>query len=129
MTRKTAYFITPEAHCLVEESARIVVRPLLDVVESAEGLFVYCNLPGVAHADLELTVDKNELFVRGPTSFSCLPGKVHALEYGDVLYETRLALPLAVDAARIEASMRDGVLTVFLPFPRKSAQRIPVIKG
>ncbi len=129
MTRRASYVVASQTHCLMEEADKVIVRPLTDLVENGEGLFVYCNLPGVSHEDLELSVDKGSLLLRGRTRFSCLPGKVQALEFGDVVYETRLSLPLAVDAPRIEASLRDGVLTVFLPFPRKGAQRIIVTRG
>ncbi len=130
MTRGPAWYVMPRTHCMVEEPDRIVIRPLTDLMETAEGLFLHCNLPGVAQRDLDLTVDRNTLFLRGKTGFSCLPGRVHALEFGDVMYETRLALPRAVAPEGIDASLRDGVLTVFLPFPRTGCScRIPVTRA
>ena len=130
MMRRSIYYAMPQAHCLVEQSDKIIVQPLMDLVESPDGLVVYCNVPGVTRNGLELTVDKDALHLLGRTEFAALPGRVHALEFGDVIYEAHLTLPLTVDETTIDASLRDGVLTVFLPFPRHRApRRIPVTKG
>jgi HSP20 family protein len=107
----------------------MLIRPDTDVVERDDGLYVYANLPGVAHDALHLEVEGNVLYLRAETSFGSLPGgRLHALEFDEARYEGEMALPDTVEKKGISAMLAGGVLTVFLPFvQREGPRRIPVI--
>ena len=104
----------------------LTIAPLMDLVELPDGICLYCNLPGASLGDIAVTVDGEFLHVRAETFLPPIRGKIHALEFSDILYEGKIRLP-AVDAKRLEASLANGLLRVFMPFPPKTPPvRIPV---
>lgn len=107
----------------------LTVIPLIDMVELPDGVCIYCNLPGAAPADVSLTVEGEFLFLRAEARYKPVPGKIHALEFCDTSYAGRILLP-KVDVDRAEASLSNGVLRIFMPFPPKTEPlRIPVAAG
>lgn len=106
---------------------RDVVRPTMDVIEREEGFFLYLNLPGVAKNDLSVESPGRELVIDGDTSYG-LEGceRLHNLEFSDVHYHGKLALPEDVDRKAIKAELRDGVLTVFMPRRVNEPERIAI---
>lgn len=107
----------------------LVETPLIDMVELPEGVCLYCNIPGTSPDGISLTVEGEFLYLRAEAGYEPIRGKIHALEFSDTFYEGRILLP-PVDASRIEASLANGLLRVFMPFQaRKKAVRIPVAAG
>ncbi len=107
----------------------LTATPLMDLVEQDDGLRLYCTLPGVAPGGAAVTMDGEFLSVRAESRLAPIRGKVHALEFCDIVYEGKIRLP-TVDISRIEASIANGLLCVFLPFPpKKPPLRIPVSAG
>lgn len=101
--------------------------PLMDLVELPDGICLYCNLPGTTPDDVSVTVDGEFLHVRAESFPPPIRGKIHALEFSDIVYEGKVRLP-AVDAGGLEASLANGLLRVFMPFPPKTpGVRIPVV--
>ena len=91
-------------------------RPLADIVETPEGVTLMLEMPGVAAEDVDVTLEKRVLTVRGrvhPTA----PEKLqltHA-EYGEGDYERAFTLSDDFDHDRIGAEVSQGVLTLTLP--------------
>lgn len=122
--------LLPNRRLLDRDTSLMPVTPLLDLVEREEGFILYCDLPGAESNEIELTFHKGILHIRAAVLLDPVPGKVHALEMGDTVYEARLRLTASVDTDRITAVLAGGVLRVCLPFPSNSGPtRIPVIKG
>lgn len=93
-----------------------VWRPLTDIVETPEGVMLMVEMPGVGPDDVEVTLEKRVLTIRG-RSRAGEPGglrPVHA-EYEPGDYERAFTLSEDFDGDRIEARMKDGVLTLRLP--------------
>ncbi len=108
---------------------RLTIPPLMDIVELPDGICLYCSLPGASLKDIVVTVDKGFLHVRAESFLPPIRGKVHALEFSDILYEGKIRLP-AVDFGKLDASLVNGLLRVFIPFPPKNPPvRIPVIRN
>jgi HSP20 family protein len=91
--------------------------PAADVIEDKEHLLVYLDLPGVRREDVQVTLQEDVLTIKGERKPEAT-GK----EAGWYLHErvagsfTRtMQLPVPVDAGKIEAHFRDGVLQVKLP--------------
>lgn len=119
--------LLPNRRRLARPCSVLAVMPLLDVVELDGGLCLYCNMPGVAGEDVVLEFDQGVLSLKAEARLAPLPGKVHALEFSDIVYEAKVRIPAMVDMNRIEAVLADGSLRVYLPFPGKGAPvRIPV---
>jgi len=120
------------AAAVTAESARNlpVWRPLADVMETREGLVVMLEMPGVAAEDVEVTLERRVLTVRGRTRITRPEGlrTVH-LEYEPGDYERAFLLPEDFDAKRVEATMRHGVLTLTLPRPEEAQPRSIRVKA
>lgn len=96
--------------------ARTTYRPLTDIYETEEGVVLTAEMPGVGADDLEITVERRVLTIRGRTPEARHEGyrKVYA-EYGEGDYERVFTLSEDIDQDRIKATQKDGVLTLVLP--------------
>jgi HSP20 family molecular chaperone IbpA len=106
---------------------RPVWRPLTDIVETRDGVTLMLELPGVAADEVDVALERRVLTIRA-RSRDAGPDKlrlVHA-EYEPGDYERAFTLSEDFDAERIEAEMRNGVLTLRLP--RSEAARPKTIK-
>lgn len=103
-----------------------VFRPAADLFETAQGLVLRLEVPGVAPDDLSLSLAGQELIIRGCRRPERPEGTVrflhHELVYGP--FERSFLLPIPVDPERVQASCGDGILEVVLPRP--APRRIPV---
>ena len=101
---------------MTTQTEKTYVRPYYEVaqVESAYEVKVY--LPGVAHKDASITLDKNSLSVEAERNAH---GENHGQfvhrEIPDAAYRLQLELNVPVDADKINASSKDGILTIHLP--------------
>ena len=90
--------------------------PPVDIFEDGDGLTLLADLPGVSKDRLNVRVDRNQLVLEGHIEIE-LPEVLDAL-YADVRsthYERRFALSEELETDRIEATLKDGVLTVRIP--------------
>lgn len=90
--------------------------PPLNVWEDGESLYAEAELPGVKSEDLEISVMAGDLTIQGRRSTSAGEGVAfHRQERGAGQFNRVVRLPYEVDAQRVEANLRDGVLLVKLP--------------
>jgi HSP20 family molecular chaperone IbpA len=85
------------------ETPQLVIRPLVDVLESAEGVRLVVDLPGVAACDADVRVEMPHLRIEASRA---LP------EGGRVAYRAAFRLPDTVDAETLSADLRQGVLEI-----------------
>lgn len=100
------------------------IRPPVDIREDGEGITVCADMPGVSKERLELRVDANTLIIEGSAHLD-LPENAEAL-YADVrssTYRRTFALSGELETDKIEASLKDGVLTVRIPKRRELRPR------
>jgi HSP20 family protein len=90
-------------------------RPRYEVTETENAYSVTVSLPGVAKDGLEITDENGELRILGKRSPALPEGRV-ALhrETSDAAYELVLAHDGTVDAEKIAAELKDGVLSLTL---------------
>jgi len=103
------------AACSTSES---VFQPSYTVQETPEAYRLTVKLPGVAKDGLELTAESNELRITGRRGWTQPAGwtALHRETPGSN-YELVLTHDNAIDADKIVAELRDGVLSVTLPKP------------
>lgn len=90
--------------------------PALNVWEDDENIYAEAELPGLRLEDLELFVMGNELSIKGTRKFDEQPNTtVHRRERGTGSFSRVVRLPVEVDAQKVSANLRNGVLTVTLP--------------
>lgn len=93
-----------------------VYRPLTDILETEDGVTLMLEMPGVGADDVEVTLEKRVLTIRGKvqaTSPETL--QLAYAEYGEGDYERAFTLSDDFDPDRIDAEVSNGVLTLTLP--------------
>lgn len=104
--------------------------PAVDICETERELTFSVELPGVRLEDVEVTAEEGILTIHGARSAVRSEGeeeRYHLVErsYGSFL--RRFQLPQGVDADKIEADVREGVLQVRIPrMALPEAKRIQV---
>ncbi len=91
--------------------------PALNLTEDADRYTVRAELPGVGAETLDVSVVDNRLVVRGERKLEA-QGKeesYHRRERESGFFRRSLALPGRVDAAKVSAELKDGVLKITLP--------------
>jgi HSP20 family molecular chaperone IbpA len=99
------------------------LSPAVDVIEDAEGLTLYADLPGVPKDKLELTFESGALTIAGTIVLDA-PTELGAgvAEVGLPRYRRVFALSKELDGERAAAEFAHGVLTVRIP---KAAHAVP----
>jgi HSP20 family protein len=92
------------------------VVPPVDVFENESGITLLADLPGVARDRLGVRVDGETLVIEATASVPQPEGM--QLVYGEAQYPSyrrQFTLSRELDASRIEASLKDGVLKLSIP--------------
>ena len=93
-----------------------VYVPRVDVRENAEAFVVVADLPGADEKSVEATVQKRVLTIEGWTQLEKPQGGEElGREFGAGRFRRDFTLPDAVDPERIQARVKNGVLTVTIP--------------
>jgi HSP20 family protein len=87
------------------------------VYTSAEDVLVQCEVPGVESDDLDVNITGETLTIKGVNRPAEGEESMKFIqrERGHGEFTRTVVLPDAVEADKIEASLRDGILTVRLP--------------
>jgi len=91
-----------EPRPLAQSEQRPSVTPACDVYENRDEILVVADVPGVTADALAVSLEKGELTAL-------------ASEYRDCDYHRRFAVPGGIDAAKISAELKNGVLWLHLP--------------
>lgn len=109
-------------------ASRVYV-PKVDIYSAGDAIIILADMPGVAEANIDITLDKDILTINGYVSDVDAPegyDMAHG-EYGVGDYERSFTLPDEIDRDNIEASLSQGVLRVTLPkAPEAQARKITV---
>ena len=98
------------------EQSPAAIRPPVDIYEDGDGITLQADLPGVSRERLSMRVENQNLIIEGQMQFD-LPEQAEAL-YADVrssAYRRSFALSRELETDKIEANLKDGVLTVRIP--------------
>jgi len=104
---------------------RVGVYPLVNISEDRDHIFVRAELPGVKAADLEITIQDNSLILRGQRQIPTEEKQVnyHRRERESGFFRRVVALPARVQADKVEATCKDGILTIKLAKPEEVKPR------
>lgn len=91
--------------------------PAVDVYETKDDLVVTTELPGVSESDIHLSIVGETLSLRGqrPLNREIKEESYHRIERWSGAFERHIQLPIPVQADRVGATYRDGVLEIRLP--------------
>jgi HSP20 family molecular chaperone IbpA len=93
---------------------RPTVTPAVDIFENADELLLVADLPGVGKDDLSVSFDKGKLAIFGRRS-GATDGRAVSVEHRAFDYQRTFVVPQGIDAEKIGADLRGGVLRVHLP--------------
>ena len=99
-----------------EQERQRAVLPAVDVFEDESGITLLADMPGVSKEKLELKVEGDTLLIEGGVQTQT-PDGLEAL-YAEVRiprYRRSFTLSRELDTTRIEANLKDGVLTLRMP--------------
>jgi HSP20 family protein len=99
-----------------EREPSLVIVPAADVFEDSSGITLQLDMPGVAKDRLNLQVNQNALVIEGSAQIS-MPQDMAALhaEVRSTRYRRSFVLSEELETDKVDASLRDGVLTVRIP--------------
>jgi HSP20 family protein len=109
-------------------SATATWVPLVDIHEYSDRFELYVDLPGVEPSKVELTLDSGILTLSGvrPEQGASVRGEdvqARRTERGSGSFHRRFVLPDTVDGEKVNATGKNGVLTVTIPKQPKAVPR------
>jgi HSP20 family protein len=110
-----------------ELSTRTWVPPV-DIYENGDSLVLKAELPGINPDDVEIRVEDNTLYLKGERKFEkeVKEQNYHRVERSYGTFTRSFSLPNTIDADKVAASYKDGVLT--LTMPKKEEAKPKTIK-
>jgi HSP20 family protein len=104
-------------------------QPTLDVTEDKDAVTVKVELPGVEQKDIGVTLQEGVLTVKGEKREETEEkGKqYHRVERSYGAFARSIRVPAAVQAEKVTATFKDGVVTITLPkAPEAKGTLVPV---
>ena len=105
-------------------AAALFGLPATDVRETEQAYVLAVELPGLAREDVDLTVTQDSLTLRGHKAENRTHGagayRVSERRFGH--FERSFPIPPDVERNRLEASFKDGLLTITLPKTEQAAR-------
>lgn len=119
----TSMFKTP----LLSESAWL---PAVELVEEDSEFVLTAELPGMSKKDVDVSVDDRVLTLKGEkkTEREVAHDRMHIRERGYGTFERSFTLPRNVDAEKIRADFRDGLVEIHLPKGKEAKSKHIEIK-
>ena len=106
-----------------------VIIPRVDIIEREDALYLVADMPGADEETIDINVEKNLLTITGKMSKQEFEGYQQVLdEFDSGDYQRCFSLSNEVDQSGIEATMKDGVLRLFLPKAKEAVPRKIKIK-
>ena len=92
------------------------IYPRTNLNDSGDNLELTAEIPGVAKEDLSVKIQGNYLEISGVRKSDAPEGyTVHRTERPATSFSRSFTLPYEVDATKVEAKLKDGLLTMVLP--------------
>lgn len=91
--------------------------PAVDIRETDDALLVYAELPGIDKKDIHVDVHDGVLTISGERKYEkdVKEENVHRTERAYGRFSRSFSLPRTVDADKVDAKLKDGVLEIRLP--------------
>ena len=120
MNDKTAVTKTSQAQKVPQQA----LTPAVDIVENETGITLLADMPGVSKERLNIRVDGENLTIEGSAEVH-VPEQIQLLhsEMRTPFFRRTFTLSRELDAGKIEASLRDGVLRMHIPKAEEARPR------
>ena len=98
--------------------------PPINVFRRGEDYVAVIELPGVDKEDLDVQVRENRIRISGQKSVSYDDGvSYHRRERVGGSFDRTITVPIEIDAERVKAEYRDGILALHLPWAERAKPR------
>jgi HSP20 family protein len=106
-------------------AAAAAIHPSVDVDETEQAYTVTAELPGIAEQDIELNLRDNALTISGEkkSERNEEQGGRRYSERSFGRFQRTIPFPAEVDADKVQATCKDGVLTITLPKNEKARDK------
>ncbi|WP_028317973.1 Hsp20/alpha crystallin family protein [Desulfobulbus elongatus] len=92
------------------------VYPRTNLNDTGDNLELIAEIPGVGREELNVKIQGNYLEISGSRTTDAPEGyTVHRTERPATTFSRSFTLPYEVDAAKVTATLKDGLLTMTLP--------------
>jgi HSP20 family protein len=120
---------TQEPASLPAEVTRgVTYTPRVDILESEEELTLFADLPDVKEGDVDIRFENGELTLHARRQSGKMTGAVvWENEVGDFFRAFRISEQ--IDASKIWAELKDGVLTLHMPKVEAAKPRKITVRG
>jgi HSP20 family protein len=114
----------------LQEDMDIGWSPRLDVSETENGLEIVADLPGLEKKDIQVSLEDNLLTIKGEKKEEkeSKDKKYHTIERRSGSFYRAVRLPLEVKKDKVEATFKDGVLTLRLPKSKEEKRKVAQIE-
>jgi HSP20 family molecular chaperone IbpA len=99
------------------------IVPAVDVFENEQGITLRADLPGVSRDNLDVRVEAGQLTIEGRVALAGDKLQPVYAERRRAHYRRVFALSRDLDTARVEAGIKDGVLTLRIPRAEQARPR------
>jgi HSP20 family protein len=105
--------------------------PAVDMIDEKDEILVKADLPGLDQKDIEVTVEDGTLTIRGERKAEKEEKKegYYYAERSSGAFVRSLALPTGVEAEKVKATFKQGVLEVHLPKAKEAKGKTIEIKA
>jgi HSP20 family protein len=111
--------------CQFDDGGLSDIRPPVDILDTAEEVVIFAEVPGLKKEDLKVELKEGVLTISG--EHRPLARRQHARYFRSERlfgrFARSFALPAASDADQIRASLNDGVLEIVVPKARHPRTR------
>lgn len=110
---------------------RVIYTPAVDITEDENNLYIYADVPGAHDKGVNVTLENDVLTIEAQVEDIPLEGHAATYaEYGTGDYFRAFTLNEAIDRDKIEATLKDGVLSIVLPKSEVvKTKKIPIKAG
>ncbi|MGC8723481.1 MAG: Hsp20/alpha crystallin family protein [Acidobacteriota bacterium] len=105
--------------------------PAVDLREEEGQYVIEADMPGMKREDIEVHLENNLLTIRGERKFEAESQKetYHRIERAYGRFTRSFTLPSRVEADKISATYKDGILQLIVPKAEESKPKRIAIKG
>ena len=91
--------------------------PAVDIYETENSIVLKAELPGIDPKDVEVRVEDNTIYLKGERKFEkeTKDENYHRVERSYGSFARSFSLPNSIDADKVVAEYKDGVLNLTLP--------------
>jgi HSP20 family protein len=102
-----------------------VKMPKVDVIDRDDEVVVRAEVPGVEKKDLDVSVTEQSITIKGETSHETKEEKGDYVrsEISQGTFSRTVSLPSTVDADKVKAEFKDGVLQLTMPKVERTKRR------